>query len=45
MKLAELSEDGFGYFYYKNNYNQILEEDIHFKVFTGLQLVEPYNGT
>lgn len=41
---VEIGDDGFGYVYYKNNSNFILEEELYFKILEGLKLRKPYSG-
>jgi calpain-15 len=40
----ELTDDGFGFIYYKNESNKTLEEDFYFKVMTGFKLKKPFKG-
>lgn len=43
-KATELTDDGFGYFYWRNNSNRTLEEELYLKTFDGLRLRKPYSG-
>jgi len=40
----ELTDDGFGFIYYKNESNKTLEEDFYFKSMQGFKLRKPYSG-
>jgi len=43
-RTVEITDDGFGFIYYKNESNKTLEEEIYFKVMEGLKLKKPYSG-
>jgi calpain-15 len=44
FRAVELTDDGFGYVYYRNNSKQTLEEELFFKVLEGLRFRKPYRG-
>jgi hypothetical protein len=43
-RVVEITDDGFGYIYYKNESNKTLEEEIYFKSMDGLKFKKPYSG-
>jgi len=43
-RVVEITDDGFGYIYYKNDSNRTLEEEIYFKAMDGLKFKKPYSG-
>jgi calpain-15 len=43
-RAVELTDDGFGFVYYKNNSKVTLEEELYFKVMEGLKLRKPFRG-
>jgi len=44
LRAVELTDDGFGYIFYKNNSKQTLEEELYFKILEGLRFRKPYRG-
>jgi len=43
-RAVELTDDGFGFIYYRNDSNKTLEEELYFKVLEGLAFRKPYRG-
>jgi len=43
-RAVELTDDGFGFIYYRNESNRTLEEEIYFKAMEGLKFKKPYTG-
>jgi len=43
-RAVELTDDGFGFVYYKNDSKVTLDEELYFKVMEGLKLRKPYRG-
>jgi len=43
-RAVELTDDGFGYIYYRNESGRTLEEELYFKFLEGLKLRKPYRG-
>jgi hypothetical protein len=44
FRAVELTDDGFGFIYYKNESNKTLEEEIYFKAMEGLKFKKPFTG-
>jgi len=44
FRAVELTDDGFGYIYYRNNSKNTLEEELFFKVLEGLRFRKPHRG-
>ena len=43
-KYAELTDDGFGYFFFWNQGLSVLDVDVYFKIMSGIKLRKPYRG-
>jgi len=43
-RVVELTDDGFGFVYYRNESNKTLEEELYFKFLEGLKFKKPYRG-
>lgn len=43
-RAVELTDDGFGFIYYRNESGKALEEELYFKYLEGLKLRKPYRG-
>jgi len=44
FRTVELTDDGFGFIYYRNESGKSLEEELYFKFLEGLKFRKPYRG-